>query len=83
MVLKNLRQQPVEIPKGKKLTEEQLKAIKWACLSPEFHGKIDKKQLTIKQKRQIIAYAMKEAEEYPSSHSMRYTILRDVTKTII
>lgn len=84
MIFKDIKgYEPIEINKGDKLTEKQLYALKWASLSPEIYGTIDKKQLTAKQKRDFIAFAMVEAEKYNSTHSMRYTILRDCIKAIM
>lgn len=62
----------IEIIKGSILNEEQLNALKWYCLN---NGVI--KFLSKPQVNQLAQYMMSEADKYPSSHSMKYTIMRD------
>jgi len=84
MILKSLNGYgKVEINKGDKLTPDQLSVLKWASLSPEIYGIIDKKQLTAKQKKDFINFAMSEAEKYSTTHPMRYTILSNCIKAIM
>lgn len=82
MKIKSLSGNAITITRYTALGEKELAALKWACLSPEHHGSINPKELTPKQKKQLLEYAFKEAETYSSGHSMRYTILRDVVKII-
>ena len=68
----------IEITKGEKLNADQLNALKWYCLN---NGII--KFLSRPQINQLAEYMMTEANKYPSSHSMKYTILRDFTYAAI
>lgn len=68
----------IAIVKGEKLDENQLNALKWYCLN---NGKI--KFLSKSQIKQLAEYCLSECEKYPSSHSMRFTIMRDFTKAVI
>ncbi len=66
------------IDNGKEiLSEAKLNALKHLCLRD---GNLPK--LSKKQEKQLLVYAMNEAEKYRNTHSMRYTIMRDVTKAI-
>lgn len=68
----------IEITKGEKLNTDQLNALKWYCLN---NGVI--KFLSRPQINQLGEYMLNEAEKYPSSHSMKFTIMRDYTYAAI
>ena len=68
----------IEIVKGKKLTESQLSALKWYCLNNGIITFLSKGQVN-----QLALFMMDEANKYPSSHSMKYTIMRDFTYSAI
>ena len=68
----------IEITKGEVLNPAQLSALKWYCLN---NGRI--KFLSKSQIKQLAEYCLSECEKYPSSHSMRFTIMRDFTKAVI
>lgn len=68
----------ISIEKGKKLDEKQLNALKWYCLN---NGKIN--FLSKAQIKQLAEYCLSECDNYSSSHSMRFTIMRDFVKAII
>ena len=72
--IKQLSGGKIEIVKGKVLNEAQLSALKWYCLN---NGIIN--FLNAKQVNQLAVFMMAEADKYPSSHSMKYTIMRDFT----
>lgn len=71
----------IQIDKKGKLTDDQMQAIKWYCLNHDGKLKID--FLSKTQIKQMTNYIFSECEKYGSSHSMRYTILRDYTKALI
>lgn len=60
------------------LTEDQLKALLAFCLHHD--GKIMLPDLGKKQMLQLATFVMVKAEEYNTTHSMRYTIMRDFVK---
>jgi len=68
---------PMTIAKDAVLTQNELVNLKHAAFK---NANLSK--LSAKQKKQFIAYAITEAEKYGSTHSMRYTIIRDVCKAI-
>jgi len=68
----------IEITKGEKLNADQLNALKWYCLN---NGII--KFLSRPQVNQLAEYMLSEADKYPSSHSMKFTIMRDFTYAAI
>ena len=68
---------PMNIAKNAKLTEDELMNLKHAAFK-----NADLSKLSEKQKKQLIAYAISEAEKYSSTHSMRFTIMQDVCKAI-
>jgi hypothetical protein len=58
-----------------KLTLAMLKTLVSMCL----HNS-QLPTLSAGQQKQLLNHAMDDAEKYPTSHSMRYTILKDVVK---
>lgn len=68
----------IDIIKGEQLNPEQLSALKWYCLN---NGTI--KFLSKPQISQLAEFMLSECEKYPSSHSMRFTIMRDFTRAVI
>jgi hypothetical protein len=61
------------IEKNVTLTNDQLLSLKYSAFN-----NVNLSKLSAKQKKQLIAYAITEAEKYHSTHSMRYTIMKDV-----
>lgn len=68
----------IEIIKGAHLTADQLNALKWYCLNNGVINFLSKPQIS-----QLAEYMISEADKYPSSHSMRFTIMRDFTYSAI
>lgn len=62
-----------KVDAGSELSNEILNALKRECQNDKPLPK-----LYAKQKRQLVAFAMAEAEQYPNTHSMRYSIMRDI-----
>jgi hypothetical protein len=59
------------------LTEDMLQALKWAA-----QNGFEVPKLSPSQQKQFITYGMAEAEKYSNTHSMRYSIMRDICKSI-
>lgn len=75
--LKTLVGKTVEFTDTKaNLTDDQLNALYWYCLNTNGEGKLPK--LGKKQETQLVEYAMRKALQYNNTHSMRWTIMRDV-----
>lgn len=75
--LKTLLGQPVEFTNTRaKLSDDHLNALYWHCLNTDGKGVLPK--LGEKQKSQFVEYAMHKAMKYNNTHSMRWTIMRDV-----
>lgn len=78
LTIKNFKDgSSMPIEKNSVLTEFEL-----MCLKHVAFNNADLSKLSAKQKKQLIAYAITEAEKYSTTHSMRYTIMRDVCKAI-
>jgi hypothetical protein len=59
------------------LTEDMLMALRWTC-----QNGFELPKLSPSQQKQLITYGMAEAEQYPNTHSMRYSIMRDICKAL-
>ncbi len=68
----------IEITKGEFLSPAQLSALKWFCLNNGVIKFLSKAQIS-----QLADFMIIEANKYPSSHSMRFTIIRDFTYACI
>jgi|ERR1044072_910137 hypothetical protein len=66
--------------KNSKLSREQVNALYWYCLNTDGNGRLP--DLGAKQRQQLAAYAIEKAEKYSDTHSMRYTIMRDVMRML-
>lgn len=68
----------IEITKGEVLNPAQLSALKWYCLNNGVVKFLSKSQIS-----QLAEFMLSEANKYPSSHSMKFTIMRDFTYACI
>jgi len=68
----------IDIIKGEYLNPAQLSALKWYCLNGGVVKFLSKAQIS-----QLAEFMLSEADKYPSSHSMRFTIMRDFTYACI
>ena len=69
-----------------KLTDQSLYRLFLKLMNPELSKDKNRQEvydLGISQKRQLAEYCMKEAEKYPNTHSMRYSIMKYMTCAIL
>lgn len=68
----------IDIITGEILNEKQLSALKWYCLNNGVIKFLSKVQIS-----QLAEFMLSEANKYPSSHSMKFTIMRDFAYSCI